>query len=213
MQHKWFRTLAPVCGLLISLVFAAAAVAAPGNGKSSKVKLEAELAPCCGDPEPEAEGESDYSKQILKGLIKQERFEAKVKIPVPSAGLGIADETGAANADIRIRLSDGIGTYAVCYLDFVELEQETEEEDGVFVTETEAVYKVDVRRQLLKNGTYRLHEVHGMCDIDTLNAGVQNGVPAVESGDMATATKATANPVPPPDELEQDFLSGLFELD
>ena len=211
MQTKRISLVALLSGLLVTLAASSPSLAAPGNGQASNIRFEAELEPCCGNPEPEAEGESDYRKQILRGQIKQERFEAKVKIPVPSVGLGIADGSGAENADIRIRLSDSTGVYTVCYLDFVELEQETEVEDGVSVTEIEAVYKVDVRRQLLRNGTYRLQEVHGMCDIDTLTAGVQNGVPAVESGDLGTATLVTV--APGPVETETDFLSGLFELD
>jgi hypothetical protein len=116
--------------------------------------------------------------------------------------LGI-DELSAPNADIRVLLSNLTGPYAVCFLEFKEIE--TQIEDGV--SETEAIYKVDVRRKLGKAGSYRIQEVHGTCDIDpTTTDVIETGVPAVQAGDGVTAVLVSGI-------IQTEFLEGTFEND
>jgi len=177
---------------------------AGGKGKTQIVGLEAELDPVGVAIGTDAEGESDYRRQIQKGAVKQERFELTAKVPIPSPALGITDDTTAANADVRVFLShDGTPAtiYAICYLAFTEIDN-----DGG--TDTEAVYKVDVRNQPGKKGASRLHEVHGSCDINPSTATVDNGVPVVAANDVATVAV-----VAPVTLVQTDFLEGVYQTD
>ncbi|HEX9444171.1 MAG TPA: hypothetical protein VGA73_08615 [Candidatus Binatia bacterium] len=197
MAHKGKLVLL-LLGFLLPFLVAGSAAA---GGSKVNFRLQTKLEPCCGDPEPEGEGKAEYRTQTVNGQLKQERFRAEVKIPVPSAGLNIADAAAAESADVRVSLSGG-GTYAVCRLEFVELELENDFEDGILIeSKATAVYLVDVARQLKKGG-YQLRELNGSCDIDTATVDTQNGVPAVQSGDVATATVVASG--------DTDFLDGTL---
>lgn len=191
-----------------------------GKSGNAKVEYEAELEPVIVAPataavEPDAEGGAKYKKQIHKGVPKTERFEAKVKIPVPSTALGIVDEASALNADVQLLLSSATTPttyYAACALDLTEIE--TEIEDGL--SKTYAVYKVDVRKEL-RNGATRQRQIHGICDIDPLTTSIEAGTPAPTDNDNATAvlvtTTAAIPPATTPTVTLTQILSGIFELD
>ena len=191
-----------------------------GKSGNSSTEYEAELEPAIVAPattaiEPDAEGESKYKLQVHKGTPKTERFEAKVRIPVPSTALGIIDQATAQNADIQLLLSSSLSPttyYAACALDLTEIE--TELENGA--TKTYAVYKVDVRKEL-RNRTTRNRQIHGVCDTDAVTAGVQAGTPVPNADDIATAVLVTTTaPVPPatdPTITYTYILTGTFELD
>lgn len=138
------------------------------NGGGSKVKLEvrAELEPFDGSPEPDAEGKARHKKETRtkNGVttIKKDEFKATVEFPVPSLGLGIADEAAAEDAEVLLILSRGSSDFATCLMEFDEVEDD------------EAEFKVDVRR---RKGTLR--ERKGTCG---------ESVPDAQAGDVATAT-------------------------
>ena len=190
-----------------------------GKSGNSSTEYEAELEPIVAGPtlpavEPDAEGEVRYKLQVHKGTPKTERFEAKVKIPFPSANLGIIDQATAQSADIQLLLFSSLSPtahYAACGLDLAEIE--TEFEDGA--PKTYAVYKVDVRKEL-RNGKIRNREIHGTCDIDSVLPDIQVGTPVPNAGDIATAVLITTTPaVPPavPTIVSTNIVTGTFELD
>jgi hypothetical protein len=156
------------------------------GGGSEKVKLEAELEPCCNTPEPGAEGESERRSKTKDGVSKEERFKAEVEIPFPNA-LGI-DQSNAQSADIRLILSRAGTNYAECLLVFDEIEND----DG----EVEVEYKLDLK--IKEDGKQKSR---GSCDV---------GMPDVVDGDLATAV-LVVNPL----DRTQDIalLEGTFELD
>lgn len=185
--------------------FALAGVSFADKGpKAKKVKTEvrATLASCCGDPEPDSSGKAKRKAEARNEVVEKDEFEGKIKVPVPSTGLGIANEATAASADIRLVLSHGGTPYAECLFEFDELE--TEEEDGEI--QTEAEYKVNVRLQL-KKGTPILQARKGTCDTDLGTAGIQTGVPNVREDDTTTAILVVN-----PDDRTKDipFLEGTF---
>lgn len=205
-----------VLAALLSIFLAAnvgyAKSGSKGKSGNSTTEYEAELEPVIVAPatspiEPDAEGEVKYRLQVHKGTPKTERFDAKVKIPFPSTALGITDQATAQTADVQLLLSSAgnpLVYYAACALGLTEIE--TELEDGA--TKTYAVYKVDVRREL-RNGDIRNRQIHGICDIDTVQANVQSGTPVPNEGDIATAVLVTTVPVPE----VKSILSGILELD
>lgn len=173
---------------------------AKSNSKTINTEFEAELEPCCGEPEPDAKGEAKHKTQTKNGAVKKDEFEGKVKVPVdPSSALGITDEAKAEAADIRLILSNSGEDYAECLLVLVEIETEDEDEEE----ETEAVYKVDVRLRN-KKGSLVLEKKKGTCLI--LETGLE-GVPNAQAEDVATATLV----VNPNDRTQDiDFLQGTF---
>ena len=186
---------------LLVCAFALTDVGHAKNSSVVKTAVEAELTPCCGGPEPGAEGEAARTTLKKNGVTQIDRFKGEVTVPVdPSSALGITDETAAAAADIRLIFSRGGNPYAECFLVLAEIE--TEEEEGALVTEAE--YKVDVR-QRLTNGTTVLQEVRGTCDTDLGTLGIQAGIPDVQAGDVATARLVLPSPPGP-----LDFLQGTF---
>ncbi|MBI2352426.1 MAG: hypothetical protein HYV00_13310 [Deltaproteobacteria bacterium] len=180
--------LLPLLSLLSSPVLLTDVGFAGGNGKSTETRFEAELEPCSGCPELEAEGDADYRLHTVKGALKQERFRVKVKIPFPS--VSIPDATAAQAADVRVILSAidpvtlTLTQYAECSLELTGTEED------------EAVYMVDVRNKPKKQATV-LQEVHGSCG---------GSVPVVEANDVATARLVTGL-------TTTDLLTGTFEED
>ena len=213
--------------LMASFLVWAAGHAASGSSSGSKgksgnaqYKYEADMEPTIVAPgtapvAPDAEGEAKYRKQIQKGTIKTERFEATVKIPIPSPTLGITDEGSAKNADIQVLLSSATApttAYAACALDFTEIDSELEDDS----TKTYAVYKVDVRKEL-RNSSYRQRQIHGACDINPATTQIDNGTPAPVENDIATAVLVnTTPPVAPattPTVTLTSIIAGPFEID
>jgi hypothetical protein len=94
----------------------------------------------------------------------------------------------------------------------VDTDQETEMENGELVVKTEAEFLVDIRN-LLKKATLLPRNLAGACDTDLATPGIQDGVPVVQAGDIATVTLVdpteaavdTASRT-----LDKDFLQGTF---
>jgi hypothetical protein len=125
-----------ICAVAISvtMLFAAgAAEAKKGNGNNGG-QLQADLNPCCGNPEPQATGEAD--RRVTN---KDNRFQAEVYIPIPN-GLGVT-VGNARTADVRLILSRGGTDYAECRLVFDEVDQDKK------TGQVEAEYKLDLRNK------------------------------------------------------------------
>jgi hypothetical protein len=160
-----------------------------------RTEVRADLAPCCGNPEANAQGHAERKTVSKSGSIKKDRFSAEVEIPIPSAGLGITDPT---TADVRLILSRGGVAYAECFL---VLDDEAMDQEGDDDTPG-ATAEFQVKVMSTPRGE---REIRGQCDIDLATAGVQAGVPDVQAGDVATARvvdPSTSTPV--------DFLEGTF---
>ena len=198
-------------GVIGLALFAAAprmAAAKNGGGVEFKTNLDA----CCAAASEDNDGKAEYRKQTSNGVTKQERFRTQAKIELPSAVLGIVDATSAQAADVRVILTRSGTDYAECTLDFDEVEQETEMEDGVNQVKTEAEFAVDIRNQLKKNSLVA-RASKGTCDIDLTAPGTQAGVPVVQAGDTATVTlvdPSEATLAPASRALDKDFLQGTF---
>lgn len=183
-----FKIIA-VLFVLVGLGLPFSKVQAKSSNSTVNTRFEANLDPCCGDPEPKAKGDAEHRTQTQKGAIKDERFRAKVDVPIPNT-LGI-DESNAQNADIRLILSRGGVDYAECTLVLAAIVQEFEDTGVV----TEAEYRVDVR---LKKGS--VQSAKGSCN---------PALPEVQSDDTATAT-LVVNPADRTQDI--DFLQGQFQL-
>lgn len=152
-------------------------------------RLRARLRPCCGNPEPEAEGRAE---RRVRPDGRRDRFRVNVEIPIPSQGLGLLTPDDARAADLRLSLSREGGTpYAECFL---QLDDPQEVAD-------QAEYQVDLRRL----GSF-LRQKKGTCDTDLESDGIQAGIPEVQEGDVATAT-VVKDP-----QQDIDFVEGTFEM-
>lgn len=171
-----------------------------GSGKFAKTDVRAQLDPCCGDPEPEAEGKADRRTFSMNGTVKLDSFSANVEIPVPSSGLGISDPT---TADIRLVLSRAGTDYAECFL-VLEQEDDAQVAEGDDDNEgTTAEFRVKIL-QVVQNGSPVVKQVQGQCDVDLGTAGVQPGVPAIQAGDVGTVRVVGSS-------TSTDFLQGTFQ--
>jgi hypothetical protein len=132
MQTKILLSVA----ILLAVLFAAgAAVAKNGKGNNgTSVQLQTDLDPCCGNPEPQANGEAD--RRVTN---KDNRFQAEVNIPIPNA-VGVTAGNARAT-DVRLILSRGGTDYAECRLVFDEVNQDKK------TGEAEAEYKLDLRNK------------------------------------------------------------------
>jgi hypothetical protein len=201
-----------------------------GKSRSSssytKIELEADLKPTLGlgasqrsrDDDDDDDGDDDdddrdnfggeakYSKLSINGLVQSERLEAKIELPFPSPGLSIVAVGEALLADFQLLLSNPLTptvAYATCLLDLAEIEMKFFQDA---VTKAEAKFKLDVRADV-KNGVLLQKNVHGSCTIasSTSPTGVA-GVPAVNSGDIATVVLTNAMTSTP-------VLVGTFKID
>jgi hypothetical protein len=183
-------TTAVIAGLVLVgsiLTVPSASWARKGGGShSSKTEVQAELAPCCGNPEPSEPGATGKAKRkaVSKdGSPRTDHFSADIEIPIPSAGLNITDPT---TADIRLMLSREGTNYAECFLvlDADELaEPEGDDDDGRAAT---AEFHVKIMSAVKKDGPPVVRQVKGECSVNLDTADVQLGVPAVQAGDVAT---------------------------
>ena len=179
-----------------------------GGGSEFKTNLDA----CCAAASEDNDGKAEYRKQTNNGVTKQERFRTQVRVELPSAVLGIADAASAQAADVRVILTRSGTDYAECTLEFDEVEQEMEIEDGGSELKTEAEFAVDIRNQLKKNNLV-VRANKGACDIDLTAPGTQAGVPVVQAGDTATVTLVDPTETtlaPASRALDKDFLQGTF---
>ncbi|HEY6200024.1 MAG TPA: hypothetical protein VI231_15535 [Candidatus Binatia bacterium] len=187
--------------------------AAPASAKTVNTEFKTDLDPCCAAPADDNGGSAEYKKQVANGTTtKQERFRAQARIELPSAALGLATVADAEAADVRVILTRASVDYAECSLVMVDTDQETELEDGELVVKTEAEFLVDVRN-ILRKGSLLPRNLVGACDTDLATPGIQDGVPVVQAGDVATVTLVdpteaavdTASRT-----LDKDFLQGTF---
>ena len=188
--------------------------ALPGaaSGKTINTKLSTDLDACCAAPDENNGGKADYKLQTSKGVTKQEMFRTFAHVELPSAALDLADATDAQAADVRVILANGGGAYAECFLVFFDIQQDTEVEDGEVVTTNEAEFQVDVRN-MLKKGILNLSTPAGTCDVDLSTPDVQEGLPAVQTGDTATVVLVDPSEVSSPPAsrtLDKTFLQGTF---
>lgn len=173
--------------------------------------FKALLKPCCGDALSEVEGDAGYRKRFHKGKVGEERFEVKVRFPVSGTGLGILGITSPEDADIRVQLSDGTGSYAVCYLGYLGIGRE-------YMGPTLGYkryhrYMLDVRWQLPERSDPRLQELNGRCETGVSTAGIQAGVPTVKAGDKIAVTlfAVVSDPLTGVEKkMTKDFLQGSF---
>lgn len=157
------------------------------SSSSQKTKVKAILEPWVGAPEPLAYGEAEHEKEATtkkgKTTIKKDKFEAQVRIPVPSAALGISTTDDAAVADVYLTVSRGASDIATCWLEFSGFESDDHhsssfddnddnDDDNSNDRQLYAEFKVEVSK---KNGAVR--ESDGNC------AGI---VPDAQAGDSAT---------------------------
>jgi hypothetical protein len=199
--------------MIIAAVASLALWASPASAKTVNTEFKTDLDPCCAAPADDNGGSAEYKKQVANGTTtKQERFRAQATIELPSAALGLATVADAQAADVRVILSRASVDYAECSLVMVDIDRETEIEDGEAVVKTEAEFLVDVRN-LLKKSSLLPRNLVGACDMDLSTPGIQDGVPAVQAGDAATVTLVdpseaavdTASRT-----LDKDFLQGAF---
>lgn len=158
----------------------------------SQLDLRAILAPCCESLEPDAKGELRHSTRLRKRRPDQYNFSASVRIPIPSPTLGLHDATGAGAAVVSVLLSRSGTPYADCVLAADEIdadddENESRNEDEDEDQELSARYSLRLRL-FLKKGVWALKADKGYCDTDLAAAGIQNGMPNVQTGDVATVT-------------------------
>lgn len=152
------------------------------NNAAAKIKLKSYLTAV---DEPLAKGEVKLEQKASKS-----EFSAEVKLPVPSAALGVTNLTDAQDATLTLYLADSQGVeYAECSLDLKSIKntRATRRAPASSVAE----YKVEIKSR--NNGF--LQEKIGVCDIDLDTAGVQSGVPLVQNGDTAEITIDTNNAI------------------
>ena len=203
--------IAALFPMVCILTVPSASVADKGSSTTSEVR--ADLVPCCGNPEPNAEGEAKRKTQTKSGTVKSDVFSADIEIPVPSVGLGITDPT---TADIRLVLSRGGGGYAECFLalednsddNFKSTRSTNNDNNDNNGNDDGAEAEFQVKIQLKsKNGTPVLTQSKGQCDVNLVDTGVQAGVPDVKADDVATASVVDSTTPTP---TRTPFLQGTF---
>jgi hypothetical protein len=170
------------------LSFSVGALALPGEAAAGKgpvrksdVRAKLDPDPCCIAVSPDAEGKA--TKMTWKRNGVAERHDLKVKVEIPLGTAGLADPTAAEAADVRVVFSNADGAYAECALAFTGVEGEDEDELEAAVAEYKTIVFLRPRR-----GVPRLHEVHGACDVNLAEDGVQPGMPDVNADDTASVT-------------------------
>jgi hypothetical protein len=150
-----------------------------------------------------AHGTARRKAEFKKRSLYRDRIVAMMVVPLPSVTPAIADEAAAATADIRLSLSREGVKYAECLMPLSALESETEEG----VTTLSAQYKVDIEITKKKRGT-SMRVRRGSCDTDLATEGLQQGVPQLKKGDIATIGSAVAGET---EIVLTDFLTGSFK--
>ncbi len=152
-----------------------------GNSGSGKIKLKSYLT---AGVEPRANGEVKLEQKTSKS-----EFSAELKLPVPSAALGVTNAANAYDATLNLYLTDSQGLdYAECSLDLKQIKntKKTRRSTAGSVAE----YKVEIKN---RNGF--LQEQYGVCDVDLNTAGIQSGIPLVQYGDTIEVTIDTNNAI------------------
>src|SRR5258706_327390 len=174
------------CGLVAWNVGAVYAVV----GAVTQTLNVAALEPCCGNPVPGATGTAQSNVLVKTGSAEADIFSASVTLPQQSLG---AQNNPSPSADIRLVLSRGGVNYAECFLVPVFHDSNGDSENQTFV--------VNIVKVVLNSGTI-FKQLAGRGDVDLGTDGTQPGVPALQTGDVATAVNVV-NSVP------TQFLSGI----
>lgn len=143
-----------------------------GNGAAGVTRVA-----LAGTVEPGARGEVK-----LKQKRRGNQFEAEATLPVPSAGLALADKAAAQDATLTLTLSRGGQPYAECDFDLKSVKQNKKRAAGT------AKYQIEIYD---RGGV--LQERYGICDLDLLTPGAQQGVPSIQAGDAAAVVIDTNN--------------------
>lgn len=186
-----------------SLALYAAPVAA---GSNLKTVLKKELPGCCDAPTEINGGRADYKKVSNGTTTKQERFRSDVTITLPSETLGINTVEDAQAADIRVIFTHATADYAECSLIMVDTEKHAEKVNGAVVMTIIADFLVDIRYQWIKAGPVQRNYI-GWCDVDLSTPGIQDGVPPIQTSDIATVTLVD------PSEADLDRASRTLDMD
>jgi len=103
-------------------------------------------------------------KAVYKTHNGKEKFEAELKLLVPTQNLGLS-VSNADLASVTATLSNGT-PYAVCTLDLKKMRR------------GKASYEINAKSS--KKG---IREKWGFCDVDLMTPGIQSGIPAPSAGD------------------------------
>jgi hypothetical protein len=177
------------CGFVVVTVGAVPAGAIVGA--VTQTLNVAALEPCCGNPIPGASGTAQSNVLVKTGTAEADVFSASVTLPHQSLGL---TNSPPSSTDIRLVLSRGGVDYAECFLVAIFNDDNGNSESSTFV--------VNIVKVVLNSGTI-FKQLAGKCDVDLGTAGVQPGVPAVQTDDVATAVNIV-------NYVGTDFLSGTF---
>jgi hypothetical protein len=141
--------------------------------------------------ESRAEWNRPRAGQHLEQALQVDTFSGSVTISISSSNLSI---TNTSTADIRLVLSRAGADYAECFLVLTEDDDDDHSSQATFLT---SIVKVKARSLTL------FKQFAGWCDVDLSAVGIQPGVPAVQAGDVVTAS-SVVNAVLTP------FLQGTF---
>jgi len=129
-----------------------------------------------------------------------------VTITLPSETLGINTVEDAQAADIRVIFTHATADYAECSLIMVDTEKHAEKVNGAVVMTIIADFLVDIRYQWIKAGPVQRNYI-GWCDVDLSTPGIQDGVPPIQTSDIATVTLVD------PSEADLDRASRTLDMD
>ncbi len=166
--------------------------ASHGHGKSGKHKENSEspratkytlrLAGCCALEAAEASGRLDYRRSAEKSGRPNEKFDAKIQIPLPSTTLNLTTPEAAIAAQFRLVFAREGVNFATCAL---AVNPESVHSGDDQEDDSDDSDKVQYRLRLEKRGTsYRTKR--GSCDTDLAIEGDQAGIPDVKTGDVVS---------------------------
>jgi hypothetical protein len=195
-MHLYPLRSAAIVAAAIAVALAAApfhpmAAGVAHAGEVTQTLNVAVLTPCCGSPEPNASGSAQATVLVKPDLLRIDSFSASVTIP--HSGTGVAN---TSTADIRLVLSRAGADYAECFLVLVD------DDDLSGTDDSQDTFLVNVVKAKVRGVTI-FRQFAGTCDVDLTTPGVSAGVPAVQAGDVVTAS-SVANAVSTP------FLQGTF---
>jgi len=158
----------------------------------------ADLTPCCGNPVPDATGIAQSNSLSKADVGQADIFSSRIIIPSStSSTITIATSASDSSADIRVVLSRGGLDYAECFP-----VREHDGPDDHSSSGGSSTFAVDIVKVTFHSVTV-FKQVQGRCDVDLSTGGIQPGVPAVQAGDVATASSVVNS-------IRTDFLSGIF---
>jgi len=155
-----------------------------------------DLTPCCGNPEPGATGIAQANRLSIAGVGQADTFASTITIP---------SSTSNSSADIRVVLSRGGLNYAECFLvpEHDDDDDSDSSNDGSRSSSGGSpTFKVIVVKVTFHSVTV-FQQLAGQCDVDLSTDGTHPGVPAVQAGDVATASSVVNS-------VRTEFLSGIF---